>query len=350
MLKFLLRIIILEKQSDRIEYHIEKRTELNKGVGMSFSGAQSATKKRKWEDKTSLNDEDHKYCFDSETRSRKGFKKCPNAPKRHRTAYIHFSMAKMAELKAQGNAIAGSGDDKATSMAKVVSQSWKTMSIIEMAKWNAIAERDKVRYNVEKSLYTGPWKMPKTEKGKKINKSAPKKPMSAFLFFANEERPRIKSDNPEMKNTEVSKRLGEMWKSKSPKDREPFETKYEQALLVYRGAVGKWRKEEANREEDQRKKREAIATAFAERGAYDIVNLNYQPLVGVQLPALFPANNMVPLHERAAVLPLVGRSAILGNHQQPRFITTNQPNVNQQEVGGHLSHTQLRKCHLQLPR
>mmetsp|Transcript_29211 Transcript_29211/g.45396 ORF Transcript_29211/g.45396 Transcript_29211/m.45396 type:complete len:332 (-) Transcript_29211:179-1174(-) len=309
---------------------------------MSTSGDQSATKRRKWEEKSSLNDEDHKYCFDRDTRSRKGFKKCPNAPKRHRTAYIHFSMAKMAELKAQSRTTtAGSGDDKATSMAKVVSECWKTMSLAERTKWNAIAERDKVRYNVEKSLYTGPWKVPKADKRKTGNQSAPKKPMTAFLFFANEERPRIKRGNPEMKNTEVSKRLGVMWKSMSPNDRKPFETKYEDALSVYRDAIGKWRKEEASREDDQRKKREAIATAFAERGAYDIVHSNYQPLVGMQRPAsLFPASNSIPLHERESSLPFVGGSTILNQLQQPRMNAMTQPSFNQQ-VGGHQPPAQL---------
>uniref|UniRef100_A0A7S2K4A5 HMG box domain-containing protein n=2 Tax=Leptocylindrus danicus TaxID=163516 RepID=A0A7S2K4A5_9STRA len=310
---------------------------------MSTSGAQSTTKKRKWEEKTSLNDEDHKYCYDSETRSRKGFKKCPNAPKRHRTAYIHFSMAKMAELKAQSRTTtASSGDDKATSMAKVVSECWKTMSLAERTKWNAIAERDKVRYNVEKSLYTGPWKVPKAEKRKAGNQSAPKKPMTAFLFFANEERPRIKRGNPEMKNMEVSKRLGEMWKSMSLNDRKPFETKYKEALSVYRDAIGKWRKEEASREDNQRKKREAIATAFAERGAYDIVHSNYQPFIGTQRPASIfpPANNSIRLDERASVFPFVGGSTILNQQQQPRMIATTQPSFNQQ-VGGHQPPAQL---------
>ena len=40
----------------------------------------------------------------------------------------------------------------------------------------------------------------------------PKRPMSGFMLFVNEERESIKAKNPDIKVTEVGKIAGQMWK------------------------------------------------------------------------------------------------------------------------------------------
>ena len=46
---------------------------------------------------------------------------------------------------------------------------------------------------------------------KKKDPNAPKKPLSAYMFFCADHRDQIKKDNPEMKVTEVTSELGKVW-------------------------------------------------------------------------------------------------------------------------------------------
>jgi hypothetical protein len=59
---------------------------------------------------------------------------------------------------------------KVTSFSSQISKDWKTLSSDEKEKWKKVAEQDKLRYLAEKSIYTGPWLVPKTtERAKKVN-------------------------------------------------------------------------------------------------------------------------------------------------------------------------------------
>lgn len=46
--------------------------------------------------------------------------------------------------------------------------------------------------------------------------------MSPFLFFSNEKRGIVQSENPDMKITEVSAKLGEMWRLMSDEEKKPY--------------------------------------------------------------------------------------------------------------------------------
>lgn len=60
---------------------------------------------------------------------------------------------------------------------------------------------------------------------KKKNKDGPKRAMSAYFFFINEERENIKRDNPGIKVTEVSKIAGERWREINANDKAKYEEK-----------------------------------------------------------------------------------------------------------------------------
>lgn len=51
----------------------------------------------------------------------------------------------------------------------------------------------------------------KEKKSKKKDPNAPKKPMSAYFFFANELRPKLKVEKPELSILEQSKEAGRRW-------------------------------------------------------------------------------------------------------------------------------------------
>ncbi|KAF2457904.1 non-histone chromosomal protein 6 [Lineolata rhizophorae] len=77
--------------------------------------------------------------------------------------------------------------------------------------------------------------MPKTAKAsrkdnavrgkKKKDPNAPKRGLSAYMFFANEQREKVREDNPGIKFGDVGKILGEKWKALSDKQRAPYEAK-----------------------------------------------------------------------------------------------------------------------------
>ncbi|KAH8732364.1 non-histone chromosomal protein 6 [Phaeosphaeriaceae sp. PMI808] len=60
---------------------------------------------------------------------------------------------------------------------------------------------------------------------KKKDPNAPKRGLSAYMFFANEQREKVREDNPGIKFGEVGKLLGEKWKALSEKQRTPYEAK-----------------------------------------------------------------------------------------------------------------------------
>lgn len=60
---------------------------------------------------------------------------------------------------------------------------------------------------------------------KKVKKdpNTPKRPISAFIFFCNDHRENIKKQNPEMKQTDITVKLGQMWKDVKAKDKHKYE-------------------------------------------------------------------------------------------------------------------------------
>ncbi|KAF3007562.1 Non-histone chromosomal protein 6 [Curvularia kusanoi] len=60
---------------------------------------------------------------------------------------------------------------------------------------------------------------------KKKDPNAPKRGLSAYMFFANEQRDKVREENPGIKFGEVGKMLGEKWKALSEKQRTPYEAK-----------------------------------------------------------------------------------------------------------------------------
>jgi len=61
---------------------------------------------------------------------------------------------------------------------------------------------------------------PKEKKLKDEN--APKRPKSGYLFFAEKKRPEIKEAQPDLKMTEVSKVIGELWKEVTPESKAKY--------------------------------------------------------------------------------------------------------------------------------
>ncbi len=200
-------------------------------------------------------------------------RKAPQAPKRFKSSYICFFMAKQPEIKEElgDKATVTDISKRSAEMWWVAVQKltrtflsvwWQTPSHLfldiarrnlpsdERVHWDEVAAKDKQRYLVEKASYTGPWQVP--YKRAKKDPSAPKRPMSAFLYFSQGRRQQIKDKNPEMKNTEVSRLLGEQWRNASEEERRPYVDKEKGEREKYKVSIADWRKDYEKKKEEQR--------------------------------------------------------------------------------------------------
>lgn len=59
----------------------------------------------------------------------------------------------------------------------------------------------------------------------RLDPNAPKRGLSAYMFFANEQRENVREENPGISFGQVGKLLGERWKALDDKQRGPYEAK-----------------------------------------------------------------------------------------------------------------------------
>lgn len=124
--------------------------------------------------------------------------------------------------------------------SKKCSESWKKMSESEKKKFTQLADKDKKRYDSEMAHYVPP----KNVKGKKAKKdpNAPKRALSAFFWFCNDERNKVKDALPAGSGVgDVSKECARRWNGLSSSAKAKYEAlaakdkaRYEKEIAVYR--------------------------------------------------------------------------------------------------------------------
>lgn len=181
-----------------------------------------------------LGQDDEPTVKKSKKNSKVALRKCKDAPKRFKSSYICFFMAKQSIIKEELGK-----DATVTKISKRSAELWKGLSVEERAFWDDVAFQDKKRFLLEKAQYTGPWQVP--WKRVKKDASAPKRPMSSFLYFSQGKRTEIKNSRPEIKNTEVSRVLGEMWRNLSDEERAPYIERERNERATYKVAITEWR-------------------------------------------------------------------------------------------------------------
>jgi hypothetical protein len=145
-----------------------------------------------------------------------------------------------------------------TEVAKLVSKAWKALPSEEREKWDRIAIRDKERFEMEKAMYKGPWKVPVSAKPTK-DPDAPKRPMSAFLSFSNCKRSCVKRENPKVPNAGISRLLAKLW-SDAPEEERKFHIEQEFRLRQkYKGEIAAWKEQVSTELLAARKEREERA-------------------------------------------------------------------------------------------
>ncbi|XP_023222551.1 high mobility group protein B2-like [Centruroides sculpturatus] len=152
--------------------------------------------------------------------------------------------------------------------SKKCAERWKTMSEKEKQRFHQMAEKDKKRYESEMANYK-PVKGEKTKKRKRTkDPNAPKRALSAFFWFCNDERPKAKESLPDAPVGEIAKELGRRWNEVTDETKAKYEAlaakdkaRYEKEVKAYKGkkakagggakAGGAKKKDESDEEEEE---------------------------------------------------------------------------------------------------
>ncbi|KAJ1525784.1 hypothetical protein ONE63_008988 [Megalurothrips usitatus] len=126
--------------------------------------------------------------------------------------------------------------------SKKCAERWKTMHDKEKRRFHEMAEKDKKRYDTEMQDYVPPVGDKRGKKRKQIkDPNAPKRSLSAFFWFCNDERGKVKAANPEMTVGEIAKELGRRWSDISPELKSKYEqmaekdkARYERDMTAYK--------------------------------------------------------------------------------------------------------------------
>lgn len=82
--------------------------------------------------------------------------------------------------------------------------------------------------------------MPRTGKSQK-DPNAPKRPLSTFFLFSQDERPKIKKDNPSLSVADIAKLIGERWRTISEDRKRHYEEKARQEKERYDREIAEYK-------------------------------------------------------------------------------------------------------------
>ena len=150
----------------------------------------------------------------SSGRSRK--KKDPNAPKKWKTGYIFYCTENRAEVKE------ANPDFSATQITTELAKKWKSLTEKEKKKFEDMSQKDRVRYDDEMTGYEPPSDVETTKKSRKKEKTGPKRPTQAYIFFCKAQRDVVKQENPNMNGKNVTAELGARWKALTDEEKKPY--------------------------------------------------------------------------------------------------------------------------------
>ena len=149
---------------------------------------------------------------------------------------------KMGGKKGKGG---GSDDDSDDSDAPAAAGGGGGSDDSDDEESKPLAKKPKVAAGKAPAKPKPPPKEPKAKKGKKKDPNAPKRGLSAFMFFSNAMRETIKAENPEASFGELGKIAGQKWKEMDDASKEPYLTKasedkarYEREKAEHKAATG----------------------------------------------------------------------------------------------------------------
>jgi len=155
--------------------------------------------------------------------------KDPNKPKGVKSAYIFFVESQRAERDRSGEQL------KFSELAKECGALWGDMDDTDKEDYVRMSEKDRKRHENEMRNYIPPQQpdpsndsdsedeRPRKKKKKIKDPNAPKRPTTAYFYFAAAKRPEIRADLGALSVTEVATLIGQKWRELTDDDKIPFE-------------------------------------------------------------------------------------------------------------------------------
>jgi len=153
-------------------------------------------------------------------------KKDPKKPKGVKSAYIFFVESERVEQENNGIQLPFS------EFSKQCGVNWGEMGDEEKEKFVRLSEKDRKRHEAEMRNYQPPPPASDSDsdnegatrkKKKKKDPNAPKRPITAYFFFAADVRPQIKKENSDMSITEIATIIGQKWRKLKDEEKVPYE-------------------------------------------------------------------------------------------------------------------------------
>lgn len=179
-------------------------------------------------------------------------KRDPNAPVRPRSAYVFFGKAKRDKMKLEYP------DKTATQITQLLNAKWATMSDKKKAKYEKMADDDKLRYNEELKTYTPSTStepaVPK-KRGRPVTKKkreGPKRARTSYILFCSDMRPVVRDNNPEMTGRQITTEMARMWKEDYPSknDRKKWRKAAKEDKARYEREKEEWEAQKDSEESD----------------------------------------------------------------------------------------------------
>lgn len=164
----------------------------------------------------------------SSSQSKKSSKKAkdPNAPKKPQTAFFLWLNENRESIKKE-NPDAGLGQ-----IGKIAGEKWREISDEDKQEYNDKYKIEKEKYDEAMKSYKPTGEFAKSSRGSskssKKDPNAPKKPQSSYFLWMNDNRARIKEENPSAGLTDIARLSGAQWKEISDSEKAKYEEKNKQ--------------------------------------------------------------------------------------------------------------------------
>lgn len=141
-----------------------------------------------------------------------------NRPTRPSSSFFLYMNDNRARIRTQNP------DSTFGGIAQIGSAEWKAVKPVVKAKYEKLAEQEKLRYQREMETYvpSPEDKKDKKEKRKKKDPNAPKKAQSAYLYYVNSKRAKAMKEHPDYTMPQITSLIAPGWKMLSDKERKPF--------------------------------------------------------------------------------------------------------------------------------
>lgn len=189
-------------------------------------------------------------------------------PKKPSTSYFLY----MADVREKAKA--ENPEASTTQLSIMLGQRWRELPAEEKKVYEQRAAKDKERYKKEDAIWRRdhPEEVAQVEAekaGKRKDKKkrgqreegAPKRALTAYIFFTNKHREETKKANPEASITDLSKLMGAKWKSLTDAEKEPYQKMAEKDKVRYK-------KEKATWDAEQIEAKRAATEQAAQQQAY----------------------------------------------------------------------------------